>query len=100
MAPENEEPQDEGEWQKFAQTQSGQSVRTTAQYSDLAVMAFTEAEFGYQANLHNMPMLELVAEDCSVDVEATGVGSGLEGGFQRTHELKPMKYDEAMAVDK
>eukprot|EP00957_Ditylum_brightwellii_P029359 2219313-Ditylum_brightwellii.AAC.1 len=47
-----------------------------------------------------MAMLEYATEDCSVDFEVAGVGAGLGDGFQNTRELKPMKHNEAMAVDK
>ena len=96
VVPVNEEPLEEG----VTQTRFGRVVRPPERYGDLAVMALTKAELGYQANLRNMAMLEFAAEDCSVDYEIAGVGAGLGGSFQNTHELKPMKYDEAMAVDK
>eukprot|EP00957_Ditylum_brightwellii_P186884 14231543-Ditylum_brightwellii.AAC.1 len=59
----------------------------------MAAMALTEAEFDYQVNLQDIAMLEYAKEDYAIDYEVTAVGAGLDGGFENTHQLKPMKYD-------
>eukprot|EP00957_Ditylum_brightwellii_P040134 3037407-Ditylum_brightwellii.AAC.1 len=66
----------------------------------MAAMALTEAEYGYQVNLQDIVMLEYAKEDYAIDYEVAAVRAGLGGGFENTHHLKPMKYDEAMATDK
>eukprot|EP00957_Ditylum_brightwellii_P192976 14693200-Ditylum_brightwellii.AAC.1 len=45
-------------------------------------------------------MLEYAKEDYIVDYEVAAIGAGLGGGFENTRQLKPMNYDEAMAMDK
>eukprot|EP00957_Ditylum_brightwellii_P140129 10678066-Ditylum_brightwellii.AAC.1 len=63
-------------------------------------MALTEAEFEYQVNLQDIAMPKYAKEDYVIDYEVAAIGSGLSGGFENTRQLKPMKYDEAMATDK
>ena len=45
-------------------------------------------------------MLSMSIEDGKIDDEVTGVGAGLGGEFFNTSELRPMKYKEAMKVDR
>eukprot|EP00957_Ditylum_brightwellii_P040957 3101077-Ditylum_brightwellii.AAC.1 len=66
----------------------------------MAAMALTEAEYGYQVNLRDIAMLKYAKEDYAIDYEVATVGAGLGGGFENTRQLQPMKYDEAMAMDK
>ena len=75
-------------------------VQPTQRYGHLAAMALTQAEFNYQVNLQDITMMEFSDEDICVDYEIGAVGAGLGDGFVHTRELKPMKYDEAMATDK
>eukprot|EP00957_Ditylum_brightwellii_P015179 1143507-Ditylum_brightwellii.AAC.1 len=63
-------------------------------------MALADAEFDYQTNLQDIAMLKYAKEDYAIDYEVATVGAGLGGGFKNTCQLKPMKYDEAMATDK
>eukprot|EP00957_Ditylum_brightwellii_P157546 11991194-Ditylum_brightwellii.AAC.1 len=63
-------------------------------------MALTEAEFDYQVNLWDIAMLKYTEEDYVMDCKVAAFRAGLGGGFQNTHQLKHMKYDEAMATDK
>eukprot|EP00957_Ditylum_brightwellii_P121610 9274004-Ditylum_brightwellii.AAC.1 len=63
-------------------------------------MALTQAEYGYQANMCMIAMMEFAAEDYKIDFEVAGVGVGVEGGFVNTHGLRAMKLDEAMHTDK
>ena len=72
-------------------TRYGRETRPVERYGDLAAMALTQAEFGYQANLREIAMIEF---------ELAGVGAGLGGGLKNTRQLKPMKYDKAMATVK
>ena len=72
-------------------TRFGREIRPVERYGDLAAMALTEAEYGYQVNLREIAKIEF---------EISGVGAGLGGGFENTRQLKPMKYDEAMRTDK
>ena len=66
----------------------------------MAAMTLTEAEFDYQMNLQDIAMLKYAKEDYAIDYKVAAVGAGLGGGFENTRQLKPMKYDEAMATDK
>eukprot|EP00957_Ditylum_brightwellii_P155085 11805453-Ditylum_brightwellii.AAC.1 len=45
-------------------------------------------------------MLEFALGDLQTDHEIGAIGAGLGGGFENTRQLKPMKYNEAMATDK
>eukprot|EP00957_Ditylum_brightwellii_P060240 4574962-Ditylum_brightwellii.AAC.1 len=74
-------------------TRAGRVSRPSEKYV-MATMALTHAEMGYHANLKEIAMMEYL-----LDFEVTGVGTGLGGGFTHTHELKAMKYEEAMAAD-
>eukprot|EP00957_Ditylum_brightwellii_P185956 14157231-Ditylum_brightwellii.AAC.1 len=90
-----EETVSDGEWEEFKQTKSGQVIRPVhclgeEQYSDMAAMALTEAEFDYQVNLQDIAMLKYAKEDYVIDYEVAAVGAGLGGGFENTHQLKPM----------
>ena len=90
-------------WENFYQTRSGRVVKPVrrsgdARYEDIAAMALTQAEFGYQANLRDIAMLEFASQDYALDFEIAAVGAGLGGGFQNTRELKPMKYDEGSMI--
>eukprot|EP00957_Ditylum_brightwellii_P021473 1619762-Ditylum_brightwellii.AAC.1 len=47
-----------------------------------------------------MAMLEFADEDYRLDFEVGAVGTGIGGGFNNTRELKAMKYNEAIVIDK
>ena len=100
----NEENRNDEQWEQFTQTRAGRVVRPVqrmgGRYDHLAAMALTEAEFGYQVNLREAAMLEFALEDYCTDYNIAAVGAGLGGGFENTRQLKPMKYDEAMATDR
>eukprot|EP00957_Ditylum_brightwellii_P208306 15356750-Ditylum_brightwellii.AAC.1 len=87
-----------GGFQPFKDTRSGRVVQPPPHY-DLATMSLTQAEMGYQENLHKMVMLEIVQE-YKLSREFAGIGAGLCSGFSNTRELKVMKYEEAMTKDK
>eukprot|EP00957_Ditylum_brightwellii_P170467 12975639-Ditylum_brightwellii.AAC.1 len=94
-----------GEWEHFQQTRPGQVIRPVQhmgheRYSDMAAMALTKAKFDYQVNLGDITMLEYAKEDYIMDYEVAAVGAGLGGGFENNRQLKPMKYDGAMTMDK
>jgi hypothetical protein len=78
-----------GGFQTFTETRSGRVVQPP-QRLNMATMALTPAEIGYQARLMELAKLEH---------EIAGVGAGIGGGFTNTRELKAMKYKEAMKVD-
>eukprot|EP00957_Ditylum_brightwellii_P144841 11032008-Ditylum_brightwellii.AAC.1 len=45
-------------------------------------------------------MTEFALEDYCIDNEIAAVGAELGGGFENTRQLRPMKYDKAMATEK
>ena len=65
-----------------------------------AALALTKAELGYYADLKEIALLSMSVEDGYIDNEVVGVGAGLGGGFYNTSELRPMKYKEAMKIDR
>ena len=65
-----------------------------------AAMLLTKAEQNYYANLKEMAVLGMSVEDGQIENEVVGVGAGLGGGFYNTSELRPMKFKEAMKVDR
>ena len=69
-------------------------------HSNYAVLVLTNAELGYQKGLKETAKMDFSAEDFAVDHKLARVGAGLGGGFGNTKELRPMKYKEAMVVDR
>eukprot|EP00957_Ditylum_brightwellii_P084928 6457853-Ditylum_brightwellii.AAC.1 len=63
-------------------------------------MVLTQAKFGYQAQLHELTMLEFDKEDFKLNYEISTLGADVGDGFGNTWELKAMKYKEAMTVDR
>eukprot|EP00957_Ditylum_brightwellii_P126353 9632491-Ditylum_brightwellii.AAC.1 len=62
-------------------------------------MTLAHAEMGYHVNLKEITMIMYAKEDYLLDSEVAEVGTGLGGGFTHMHELRAMKYEEAMAAD-
>ena len=81
-------------------TRSGRVSKAPSWHSNYAVLGLTKAELGLQTSLKEMSLLSMSVEDSFIDQEIAGVGSGLGGGFFNTTELRPMKYKEAMQVDR
>ena len=81
-------------------TRSGRVSQAPSWHSNYTALALTKAELGLYANLKEMAMLGMSIEDGKIDDEVAGVGAGLGGGFFNTSELRPMKYKEAMKVDR
>ena len=97
---ESEEEEDMTDNQPAVITRSGRVTEKPFWHANYAMLALTEAEFGYQTHLKEAAKRDLSAEDFAIDHELAGVGAGLGGGFNNTKELRPMKYKEAMATDK
>ena len=80
-------------------TKSGKVSKAPGWLDNYAVLALTEAERNYQAQLKEYAKMEFAEADYRIDHELAGMGSGIGGGFNNTSELRAMKYDEAMATD-
>ena len=76
------------------------SIPSLHWHSNYATMALIKDELGFHASLKEMLLMSMSVEDGVVDQEIVGVGSGFGGGFYNTSELRPMKYKEAIHVDR
>ena len=75
-----------------AKPKSGNYIASTVDGIDYQI-GLSEAEQNYYRTM------ETIDDDRKMFGEVCFVGAGLGGGFTHTSELKPMKYEEAMAKD-
>lgn len=78
-------------------TRSGRSYTTRYDRDELGALANALTDSNYQIGLSNA---EVNYYNAMESIGEFGlVGAGIGGGFNNTAELKPMKYDEAMACE-